>query len=110
MSGNRSKTIRDPTTSAKQSRANFGAKNLNFGKVTSAETLTKRSAAQGTIIFVYNSNGSLVNTFISVRKAEKFFNCSPTRIKKYVMTNQMFQDKQILFLQLKNKQETNVLW
>jgi len=96
MSANISKAMSAPTIRAKLSRANSGAKNPNFGKVTSAETLAKMSAVQGTTIFVYDSNGSLVNTFSSVRKAGGFFNCSPTTINKYTLTEQLFQGKWIL--------------
>lgn len=96
MSANISKAMADPTIRAKLSIANLGAKNPNFGKVPTAETIAKMSAAQGTTIFVYDSDGSLVNTFSSIRKAGKFFNCSPTTIKKYITTHQIFQDKWIL--------------
>lgn len=63
--------------------ANSGANYPNFfGKVPSAGTLAKLSAAQGAATFVYGSEGSLVYTFTSVREAGRFINCSFTTIKK----------------------------
>jgi group I intron endonuclease len=86
MSASISKAMSNLTIRAKLSKAHLGAKNSNFGKARSPETLAKMSAAQRSTIFLYDSNGSLVNTFSSVRKAGKFFNCSPTTINKYTLT------------------------
>lgn len=101
MSANISEALSDPEIRAKKSIAISGAKHPNFGKVASAETKAKMSAAQGTTIFVYNSEGSLVNTFTSARKAGIFFNCSPTTIKKYVISGELFQGKIILSITAK---------
>ena len=99
MSANISEALSDPEIRAKKSIAISGAKHPNFGKVASAETKAKMSAAQGTTIFVYNSEGSLVNT--SARKAGIFFNCSFTTIKKYVISGELFQGKIILSITAK---------
>jgi hypothetical protein len=85
MSTNIRKTLFDLIIRTKLSRANSTTKNLNFGKIVFTEILTKMSAAQGTTIFVYDSNNSFVNTFSSVKEIRKYFNCSFTTIKKYTL-------------------------
>jgi hypothetical protein len=42
------------------------------------------SVAKGTAIYVYDSNGTLVNTFSSGRKAAEHFDCSHPTIFKYL--------------------------
>jgi group I intron endonuclease len=64
------------------------------GKSPSAETRDKISKTRGTTIYVYSSDKfTLVNIFVSANKAGEFFNCSPTTIKKYVITDQLFKGK-----------------
>lgn len=59
-----------------------------------AETRDKINKTRGTTIYVYSSDKfTLVNTFVSVNKVGEFFNCSPTTIKKYVITDQLFKGK-----------------
>jgi len=101
MSANIRKAMSNSTIRTKLSKVNTGENHPMFGKAHSIETLTKMSAVQGTTIFVYDSNGSLVNTFTSARKAGIFFKCSPTTIKKYTITEQLFQDKWILSFSIK---------
>jgi group I intron endonuclease len=96
MSTNIRKTMSDPIIRTKLNRANSGTKIQNFGKIISIETLAKMSVAQGTTIFVYDLNNYFINTFSSIRKAGKYFNCSFTTIKKYTLTEKLFQDKWIL--------------
>lgn len=83
-------------TKALMSLTRSGENSAMYGRNHSAESKIKMSAAQGSTVFVYDSNNTLVNTFTSVRKAGEFFNCSPTTIKKYIITGQIFQDKWIL--------------
>jgi group I intron endonuclease len=66
------------------------------GKTHSEETKAKMSVAKGTTIFVYDSEGSLISTFSSIREAGKYFNCSYTTINKYAISEELFQDKWIL--------------
>lgn len=42
----------------------------------SKEHKTKISVANGSTIYLYDSDGFLVNTFSPARKAAEFFNCS----------------------------------
>lgn len=72
------------------------------GRTRTVETKAKLSVANGTTIFVYDSEGYLVNSFSSERMAGIFFNCSYTTIKKYSASGQLFQNKWILS-PLKNK-------
>jgi len=63
----------------------------NKGKIRSAETIAKISVAKGGgTIYVYDSQGSLVNIFSSTRGAAEFFNCSHITIAKYVKNNLLF--------------------
>lgn len=101
MSMNIRKAISDPIIRTKLSRANSGTKNPNFNKIVSTEILAKMSAAQETTIFVYDPNNSLVNTFSSVKKAGKYFNCFFTTIKKYTSIDHLFQEKWILSFTVK---------
>jgi len=83
-------------TKALMSLTRSGENNSMLAKTHSAKSKIKMSTAQGTTIFVYDSNGSLVDTFTSVRKTGKYFNYFPTTIKKYTKTGELFQDKWIL--------------
>lgn len=53
----------------------------------------KISEAKGTIIFVYDIQSSLVNTFNYVNKATEFFNCFHTTILRNANNNKLFQNK-----------------
>lgn len=88
-------------TKTLMSLTRLGKNNSMFGRTHSAESKAKMGAIQGNIIFVYNSDGSLANTFTLIRKAKKYFNCSPSTIQRYVYTNQLFQDKWILYFTTK---------
>lgn len=63
-------------------KVKIGAAKL--GQTHSAETIVKISATQGTAIFVYDSQGSLINSFCSTRNAAEFFNCNHKTIMRYV--------------------------
>lgn len=57
-------------TKALMSIAKKGEDNPNFGKYLSVQTIVKMSVSKGGgTIFIYNSDGLLVNTFCSARKA-----------------------------------------
>jgi hypothetical protein len=47
-------------------------------------------------IFVYDTQGSLINNFSSVNKTTKFFNCSPVTILKYIKNKKLFKKEGIL--------------
>lgn len=66
------------------------------GKTHSAITKTKMSAAKGTIIYVYNAHGILVNSFCSGKEAAKYFECSYMTIYRYTDKNKLFRDQWIL--------------
>jgi group I intron endonuclease len=68
-----------------------------FGKVHSAETKSKISIARGTAIYVYSFDKStLVNTFISARKASEHFNCNHITIINYTKSGKIFKKQWIL--------------
>jgi len=74
-----------------------GVNNPNFGKSPSAETVAKQSIVKGGgIIFVYNTQGSLVNSFSSARKAAEFFHTSHSTIVRYVKNNKLYKNQWIL--------------
>jgi hypothetical protein len=82
-----------------ESLAKFSGENHHmFGKTHSAQTLDKMSAALGTAIYVYDTQGSLAYTFSSARKAALHFKCSHVTIANYVKIGKLFQDKWILSL------------
>jgi len=83
-----------------------------LGKIHSVETLVKISEAKGTTIFVYDINGTLVNTFSSVNLAVKYFDSSYPTIIKYVQNNKLFKNKWYLsnskeFLASSSKSSSN---
>jgi group I intron endonuclease len=82
-------------TKTLMSKAKIDKNHPNFGKARSDDTKTKISASQGTAIFVYDSQGSLVNTFTSVRKAAEYFNSHHHTIMKYIRNDKLFKDKWI---------------
>lgn len=64
------------------------------GKSSSAETIDKINKTISMTIYVYSSDKfTLVNTFIILIKQKNFLNCSPTTIKKYLNTDQLFKGK-----------------
>jgi len=84
-------------TKALLSKALSGDNHPRYGKVHSAETVAKISAARGGgIIFVYDSKGSLHNTFTSAREAGIYFNCTHSTILKYCINGLMFKGQWIL--------------
>jgi group I intron endonuclease len=72
--------------------AKKGEDNPNFEKNLSTETIVKMSVAKGGgTIFVYDTNGSLVNSFCSTRKAAEFFNCTHPTIKKHYSNGKLYK-------------------
>lgn len=66
------------------------------GIAKSEEHKAKISVAKGSFIFVYDSKGSLVNSFSSARKAAEFFHCSHLTIISYVKNGKLFKKEWIL--------------
>jgi group I intron endonuclease len=86
----------------KISEGKKGPLNPNFGVELSADYSAKISVARGGgSIFVYDTNGTLVNSFISARKAAKSFNCSHITISNYIKSGKLFQNKWTLSLKAK---------
>ena len=83
-------------TKALMSLNRSGENNAMYGRSHLTESKMKMSIAQGSAVFVYNSEGSLAYTFSSIRKAAEHFNCSPSTIKRYIITQQLFKDSWIL--------------
>jgi group I intron endonuclease len=90
-----------------------GKNHPNFGKSLSAETCVliseamkgierseehkvKISVANDLTIYLYNLDGSLVNTFCSTRKVSEFFHCSHPTINKYIKNGKIFRNQWIL--------------
>lgn len=67
-----------------------------FGKTHTIEAKEKISATQGTAIYVYDLQGSLVNTFISARKAAEYFDTSHITIMRYTKNDRQFKNNWIL--------------
>jgi group I intron endonuclease len=76
-----------------RTKISVAKKNKKF----SLEHRTKISAAKG-IIFVYDSQGLLKNTFSSARNAAEFFNCSHPTISRYSISGKLFKKQWILSL------------
>jgi hypothetical protein len=55
------------------------------------EQKAKFSATRGTSIFVYDTQGTLLNNFSSGRKAAKHFDCSQSTIMKYSRNGLVFK-------------------
>jgi group I intron endonuclease len=66
------------------------------GKPHTAQTLDKMSIAKGTAIYVYDTQGSLENTFNSARKAAEHFGCSYPTILKFAKNGLLFKEEWIL--------------
>lgn len=98
-------------TIEKMSKAKTGENHPMFGKYHSADTKTLMGLAKSGIpkteeakakisiakgggsIFVYNTKGSLVNTFCSAREAGKHFGCTFNTILKYAKNGELFKDE-----------------
>src|SRR5688572_15723139 len=61
------------------------------GKCYCAETKAKMSEAKGTLIYLYDSHGSLVNTFLFARKAAEYFKVCHKTIIKYTRNGRMVE-------------------
>jgi group I intron endonuclease len=103
MSEARKGSCHSAETKQKMSEAKKGNSSHFLGKTHSVESLEKISASRGTAIFVYDTNGTLINTFSSARQAEKVFNSSKDTILKYARNGQLFQGKWKLSTSLINK-------
>jgi group I intron endonuclease len=68
-----------------------------YGKPPSAETRAKSRVTQGTAIFVYSLDDTLINSFNSVNEAKKFLNCCHRTIKRYIDTGELFRNRWIFF-------------
>lgn len=76
--------------------------NPNFGKEFSADHCARISTTRGgSLNFVYDTDKTLVNFFISARKAAEFFNCSYVTIFNYINSGKLFQNKWTLSFKAK---------
>lgn len=66
------------------------------GKTHSVDTKSKISETKGTNIYVYDTQGSLVNTFNSARKAGEYFDSNFNTILKYARNGKLFKSNWIL--------------
>jgi hypothetical protein len=89
-----------------ESLAKFsGENNRMFGKFHPPESVSKISIARGGgTIYVYDSQGSLVNTFSSTREAGKEFDVHHKTIMRYEINGKLFKDKWKLSLSLITKE------
>ena len=78
-------------TKALISLTNSGKNHPMSGKTHTTEAKEKISATQGTAIFVYDSLGSLVNSFSSARKAAEHFDVSHITIMRYTKNGRQFK-------------------
>jgi len=82
---------RTAETLAKLSEAKKGENHPFFGKTHSAETISKISIARGGgTVYVYNTQGLLINCFSSARKAGLHFDVTFSTIFKYAQNGQIF--------------------
>jgi hypothetical protein len=58
----------------------------------------------GGTIYVYDSQGTLVNTFSSARKAAEYFYCCHKTIKRYSINGKLFKEQWILSASLITKE------
>lgn len=66
----------------------------NKGKTHFTATISKiRISRGGDSIYIYDTQGLLVNSFNSARNAAEYFNCSHPTIMGYVRDNKFFQNK-----------------
>jgi group I intron endonuclease len=92
-----------PETIAKMSEAKTGENHPMYGKTHTTEVKAKMSATLGTAIYVYDLNGTLVNTFNSARKAAEYFNSNHVTIMKYVKNKKLYQEQWILSMSIITK-------
>lgn len=72
-------------TKALLSKTHRGENNPMYNKTHKEETIVKMSIAKGgNIIYVYDSEGLLINTFISTRKAAVYFKVNHKTIIKFL--------------------------
>jgi len=84
-------------TLTKMSGSKIGEKNPMFGKTPATETVTKMSISKGGgTIFVYDTQGTLVISFSSARKAAVYFDCTHVTILRHIRDNKLFQNQWIL--------------
>lgn len=71
-----------------------GGNNPMYGKQHCSETIAKMSIVKGGgIIYVYDLQGSLINSFSSARKAAKFFSTNYQAIMRYVRNGEIFKEQ-----------------
>ena len=75
------------------------------GRTHSTEVLLKISEINGTAICLYDTHGSLVNTFTSSRKAGKHLDVCHKTILKYTKSGKIFKEQWILSTSLITKEE-----
>jgi len=81
-------------TLALMSKALSGENHGFLGKTHSPETVAKISISKGGgSIYVYDTQGILINSFTSARKAALHFECSQNTILKYAKDGNIFKDK-----------------
>jgi len=67
-----------------------------YGKSLSAETRVLIKKVQGTDIFIFSLDDSLMNSFCSAKEAGLFFNCFHTTNLRYVKNVKLFEGIWIL--------------
>ena len=68
-----------------------------LGRIHSSDTLAKMCVAKGGgTIYVYDTQGSLINTFCSARKAAASFNTNHQLIMRYVRDGKIFKEQWFL--------------
>jgi len=75
-----------------------------LSKPKTEEQKAKFSATRGTSIFVYDIQGTLLNSFSSGRKAAEHFECSESTIMKYSRNGLVFKGHWILSSSLITKE------
>jgi group I intron endonuclease len=75
-----------------------------FGKNHSIISKAKMNIIKGTAIYVYDTQGSLVNIFYSARNAAEYFNSHHQTIMKYVRNGEIFKEQWILSISLITKE------
>jgi group I intron endonuclease len=92
-----------PETIAKMSEAKTGENHPMYGKTHTTEVKAKMSATLGTAIYVYDLDGTLVNSFSSARKAAEYFNSTHVTIMKYIKNKKLYQEQWILCISIITK-------
>jgi group I intron endonuclease len=89
-------------TLVKMSNAKSSENNPMFGKCHSTDTKALMSIAKGgSTIYVYDSQGSLVNTFSSARNAAVEYDTTRSTATGYVKNGKLFQEQWFLSLSAK---------